>query len=121
MFHHNWVKTTGRVLDSRIRTMYNPETGSGTRSVTLTLHNYVVEFQAPNGATTRLEVEQHVETIDVEVGSEVPLLVSPDGTKAVFDKKDPQISVVAVAKADEEADRERFRQQLEGGGASHSA
>ena len=24
MFHHNWIKTTGHVLDSRIRTMHNP-------------------------------------------------------------------------------------------------
>ena len=110
MFHHNWVKTTGRVLDSRIRTMYNPKTGAGTRSVTLELHNYIVEFRAPNGEMTRLEVEQHVETIDVEVGSEVPLLVSPDGKKAVFDKKDPAINVVAVATAEKEADKERFRQ-----------
>jgi hypothetical protein len=113
MFHHNWVNTTGRVLDSRIRTMYNPRAGSGTISDSIALHSYIVEFRAPNGETTKLEVEQHIETVDVDVGSEVPLLVSPDGKKAVFDRKDPTINVTAVSKADKEADEERFRKQLE--------
>jgi hypothetical protein len=113
MFHRNWVKTTGHVLDSRIRKMWNPKTGGGTISDTIELHSYVVEFQAPNGETTRLEVEQHIETIDLAIGSEAPLLVSPDGKKAIFDKNDPTIDVVAVSKAQTEADEERFRKQLE--------
>ncbi len=113
MFHHNWVKTTGRVLDSRIRKMLNT---SGTEAVTSSLfplHSYIVEFLAPDGQLTKFEVEQHIETIDVAVGANVPLLVSPDGTKAVFDKNDPAISVMAVARASEQADRERFRRQLD--------
>jgi hypothetical protein len=114
VFHRHWVKTTGRVLDSRIRKIYNPKTGSGTISDSLPLHSYVVEFQAPDGTTTRLEVEQHIETIDVAVGADVPLLVSPDGRNAVFDKSDPRINVIAVAKASEQADKERFGRQLEG-------
>ena len=113
MFHHNWVKTTGRVLDSRIRDVYNPKTGSGTISDSFVLHSYVVEFRAPNGETTKLEVEQHIDTIDVGIGSEVPLLVSPDGKKAIFDKHDPRINVVAVSEAQTDADKERFRKQLE--------
>jgi hypothetical protein len=113
MFHHNWVRTTGQVLDSRIRTIYNPKTGSGTISDSIPLHSYIVEFRAPSGETTKLEVEQHIETIDVDVGSDVPLLVSPDGTQAVFDKKDPRINVIAVSKANQAADKERFRAQLE--------
>jgi hypothetical protein len=113
MFHHNWVKTTGRVLDSRIRTIYNPKTGSGTISDSIPLHNYIVEFRAPSGKTTKVEVEQHIETVDVGVGSDVPLLVSPDGTQAVFDKHDPAISVTAVFKANKQADEERFRAQLD--------
>lgn len=108
MFHHNWVKTTGRVLDSRIRTVI------GRDGPAIPLHNYIVEFRAPDGETTRLEVEQHIETIAVGVGSEVPLLVSPDGKKAILDKKDPRINVLAVNKARHEADEERFRKQLEG-------
>ena len=110
MFHHNWVKATGRVLDSRIRTIYNPD--HDWPSYPLTLHNYIVEVRKPNGETTKLEVEQHIETIDVGIGSEVPLLVSPDGEKAVFDKNDPKINVMAVLKANEEADKQRFRKQL---------
>ena len=55
MFHHNWVKTAGRVLDSRIRTMYNPRTGSGTISDSIALHSYIVEFRAPNGETTEAQ------------------------------------------------------------------
>lgn len=93
--------------------MYNPKSGSGTRAVTITLHSYVVEFPAPGGERVRLEVEQHLETIDVAIGSDVPLLVSPDGKQAVFDHKDPSINVVAVEKAQQEADRARFREQLE--------
>lgn len=43
----------------------------------------------------------------------MPLLVSPDGKRAIFDKKDPRINVNAVNKADEQADEKRFRKQLE--------
>jgi hypothetical protein len=78
------------------------------------MHNYVIEFRAPNGELTKLEVEQHVETVAVQIGDEVPLLVSPDGTKAIFDAKDPRINVVAVAEAAEKADKERFQNQLKG-------
>jgi hypothetical protein len=113
MFHHNWVRTTGRVLDSRIRTMYRNHP-DGRLGHGIPLYNYIVEFQAPDGQTTRLEVEQHIETVNVDIGSEVPLLVSPDGTKAVFDKKDPRINVVAVNKANKAADEERFRKRIEG-------
>ena len=108
MFRRNWVKTTGRVLDSRIRGMYR------TRHSSIPLHNYIVEFQAPNGDTTRLEVKQTIQTVRVGVGSEVPLLVSPDGKKAIFDKKDPRINVNAVNQAHKESDEERFRRQLQG-------
>ena len=114
MFHRHWVKTRARVLDARIREIYHPKTGSGTISGSITLHSYVVEFQAPDGRTTRLEVEQDIGTIDVAVGSEVPLLVSPEGTKAVFDTKDPTINVVAVDQANTRADEERFRAELDG-------
>jgi hypothetical protein len=113
MFHHNWVKTTGRVIDSRIRTMYQGSRQvGGSGGAAIPLHNYVVEFLTPSGETTRLEVEQHIETIDVASGSEVPLLVSPDGKKAIFDGKDPKINVDAIAKASRAADEERFRNQL---------
>jgi hypothetical protein len=113
MFHHDWLKTTGQVLDSRIRKMWNPKTGSGTISDTIVLHSYVVAVKAPSGETVKLEVEQHIETIDVQIGTEVPLLVSPDGTQAVFDKHDPQINVVAVSEAQDLADQQRFRAELE--------
>lgn len=114
MFHHNWVKTTGRVLDSRIRTIYHDHPDGDLGGPGLALHNYIVEFQAPNGETTKLEIEQQIETVDVGVGSAVPLLVSPDGKKAVFDKKDASINVIAVNQANEAADKERFRKQLDG-------
>jgi hypothetical protein len=114
LFHRNWVPTTGRVLDSRIRKMWNPKTGSGTIADTIALHSYVVEFQAPSGETRRLEVEQRIETIDVQIGTDVPLLVSPDGTKAIFDDKDPRINVVAVDEAQHAADKDRFQQDIDG-------
>ena len=113
MFHHNWVKTTGHVLDSRIRTMYRTSRG-GVGGASIPLHNYIVEFRAPDGETTKLEVEQQINTITLGVGSKVPLLVSPDGKKAILDKKDSRINVNAVSQADDEADEERFRKQLKG-------
>lgn len=113
-FRRNWVKTTGRVLDSRIRRVYHSHSGGQVGGPSIPLHNYIVEFAAPNGETTRLEVEQHLETIDVAMGSEVPLLVKPDGQKAIFDKNDPRINMMAVYKANEKAAEERFREQLEG-------
>ena len=113
MFHHNWVKTTGHVLDSRIRMMYRTSRG-GVGGDSIPLHNYIVEFRTPNGETTKLEVEQQINTITLGVGSKVPLLVRPDGKKAILDKKDSRINVNAVSKADDEADEERFRKQLKG-------
>src|SRR5215831_6403718 len=113
MFHHNWVRITGRVLDSRIRTMYYPGVEKGT-AASIPLHSYVVEFQAPDGQVARLEVEQHIETVDIPIGGDAPLLVKPDGTEAVFDRKDPRIAVMAVAKAGEQADKDRFRRELDG-------
>ena len=117
MFHHDWVKTTGRVLDSRIREMFHTSRG-GIGGASIPLHSYIVEFRAPNGETTTLEVEQDIGTVAVGVGRTVPLLVSPDGKKAIFDKKDPKINVNAVNKADEQADEQRFRNQLEPGYAA---
>jgi hypothetical protein len=109
-FRRNWIRTTGRVLDSRIRRIYR----SRQSAARITLHSYVVEFVAPGGKTARLEVEQRLEVIDLPIGSEAPLLVKPDGTKAVFDHKDPQINVLAVNEARKRAEEERFRQQLGG-------
>jgi hypothetical protein len=94
--------------------VYDTRSGGEVGGPSIPLHNYIVEFRAPNGETAKLEVEQHIDTVAVGVGSEVPLLVSPDGKKAIFDKKDSTISVNAVYKADTEADEERFRKQLEG-------
>jgi hypothetical protein len=87
-FRRNWVKTTGRILDSRIRTVFHSRGAGRANGATIPLHSYVVEFTAPDGTTTRLEVEQRLEVIDLAIGSEAPLLVSPDAKKAVFDHKD---------------------------------
>jgi hypothetical protein len=113
-FRRNWVKTTGRILDSRIRTVLHSRGTGRSSGAAIPLHSYIVEFAAPDGATTRLEVEQRLEVVDLAIGSEAPLLVSPDGKKAVFDHKDPKINMMAVHKAMKQADEERFREQLEG-------
>jgi hypothetical protein len=114
LFRRNWIKTTGRVLDSRIRKLYRNHADGRVVGPSIPMHNYVVEFTAPNGDKTRLEVEQHMETIDVAIGSDVPLLVSPDGKKAMFDKTDPSINLMAVFKGNKKAEQERFRRQIEG-------
>jgi hypothetical protein len=113
-FRRNWVKTTGHILDSRIRKIYHNHGSGRATGAAITLHSYVVEFAAPDGTTTRLEVEQRLEVIDLTIGGEAPLLVSPDGKKAVFDHKDPRINMMAVHRAMKQADEDRFRQQLEG-------
>jgi hypothetical protein len=51
--------------------------------------------------------------LGVAVGATVPLLVSPDGKEAVFDRTDPQINAVEVVRNQKKADKERFRRQLE--------
>ena len=113
MFHRHWVKTTGRVIDSRIRTVWHPRDDGQITGPAITLHNYIIEFRTPGGELVKREVEQQIETIDVDIGADVPLLVKPDGSAAVFDHKDPSINVIAVDKATEQDDEERFRQQLE--------
>lgn len=117
-FRRNWIKTTGRVLDSSIRKTYDTRVDGQVVGPPSHLHNYVVEFTAPNGEPTRLEVEQHSETIDVPIGTEVPLLVHPTGKRAVLDKKHPTINMMALSKArreaSREADKDRFRDLLDG-------
>jgi hypothetical protein len=46
--------------------------------------------------------------------SAAPLLVSPDGKKAIFDNQDSKINVNGVDEAGRTADEERFRKRLEG-------
>ncbi|MEV6798928.1 hypothetical protein AB0M91_11395 [Micromonospora rifamycinica] len=78
----------------------------------ISLHSYVVEFVTPSGETTRREVEQSIDSIDVQVGAEVPLLVSPDGTKVELDEEDPRINMMAAANARRKADEARFRESM---------
>ncbi|MFE0592649.1 hypothetical protein [Micromonospora echinospora] len=101
-FHRNWVKATGHVLDSRVHSVRD----SNVRWA------YVVQFTGPNGQDTKLEILEDVHTLGVAVSATVPLLVSPDGRKAVFDRNDPQINAVEVVKRNTKADEERFRRQL---------
>jgi hypothetical protein len=109
LFRRSWVKTTGTVLDSRVRRIHYPRSGPGG---SVHLHNYIVELRVPSGETKRLEVEQQIWAVPVEIGGDAYLIVKPDGTKAVFDKQDPRVNVVEVVKLNTEADEERFRQQL---------
>ena len=107
-FHHDWIKLSRRVIDSRITSVFlNRPVG-----VSVPLHSYIVEFRMQGGEPTKLEVEQHIDTIEVAIGHDVPLLVSPDGKEAVIDHKDPRINVVAISSARNAADEERFRTQL---------
>jgi hypothetical protein len=102
-FHRNWVKTTGRVLDSRIHSAANSHVKWA----------YIVQFAGSDGQKTKLEVLGDPRTLGVAVDATVPLLVSPDGKKAVLDRTDPRINAVEVVRNREKADRERFRGQLE--------
>jgi hypothetical protein len=101
--HRNWVKATGSVLDSRFHSA---------RDSVVRLA-YVVRFTGPDGQSRKLEVVGDPRTFGVNVGATVPLLVSPDGQRAVFDRYDPQINATAVAKRRRSADEERFRNQLD--------
>jgi len=102
--HRKWVKATGSVLDSRLHSTQNSKVKWA----------YIVQFVGPNGQTTKLEVLSDSRTLGVAVGATgVPLLVSPDGKRAVFDRNDPKINAVEVVKRHEKADAERFRKDLE--------
>lgn len=102
-FHRNWDKATGRVLDSRIHSARNDNVRFA----------YIVQFAGADGQKTKLEVLEDSHTLGVAVGATVPLLVSPDGKKAVFDRNDPQINAAETIKRNKKADEERFRKQLE--------
>ena len=102
-FHRNWGKASGQVLDSRLHSVRNSDARWA----------YVVQFAGSNGQKTRLEVLEDPHTVGVAVGGTVPLLVSPDGNRAVFDRDDPQINAVEVIRNRKRADQERFRGQLE--------
>ncbi|HEY0701103.1 MAG TPA: hypothetical protein VGD43_25235 [Micromonospora sp.] len=102
-FHRKWVKATGHVLDSRVHSVRNSDVRWA----------YIVQFAGPNGQKAKLEVLGDSRTLGVAVGATVPLLVSPDGKKAVFDRSDPQINAVEIVKNRKKADEERFRGQLE--------
>jgi hypothetical protein len=47
-----------------------------------------------------------------DAGGIVPLLVNPEGTKAVFDKHDPRINVNSVVEATEDAEKARLDSEL---------
>ncbi|OZV81673.1 hypothetical protein CA850_10955 [Micromonospora echinospora] len=100
--HRNWVKTTGKLLDSRVHSVRNSDVRWA----------YIVQFPGPKGQHTKLEVLEDSRTLGVAVSATVPRLVSPDGKKAVFDRSDPQINAAEVVKRHEKADEERFRRQL---------
>lgn len=102
-FHRKWVKAVGRVLDSRLHSVQNSHAKWA----------FIVQFGGPDGQKTRLEVMGDSRTLGVAVGATVPLLVSPDGKKAVFDRTDPQINATEVVKSRKKAEEERFRRQLE--------
>ncbi len=104
-FHRKWAKTTGDVIDARLLKRY-PEGGSKWA--------YVVQFVGPDGKKTKLEVRSDPYTEGVGPGiMGVPLLVSPDGKKAVFDRYDPKINRKEVYKREKQAEEERFRENLE--------
>lgn len=111
LFHRGWVKTTGIVLDKIVRSQRG---GSNHLADAIFLYNYVVEFVAPDGEPSRRVVKQKFDTMEFGVGAEVPLLVRPDGKKAVFDRTDPRIRRVDPAKEHAKAAEERFRKSLEG-------
>ncbi|MFB9544636.1 hypothetical protein [Micromonospora sagamiensis] len=90
------------MIDSRIHSVRN----SNVRWA------YIVQFAGPDGQKTKLEVLEDVHTLGVAVDATVPLLVSPDGKKAVFDRSDPQINAAEIIRNRKRADEERFREQL---------
>jgi hypothetical protein len=51
-------------------------------------HECVVEFGSPDGRVVRVLVEELLGIVLPDAGGIVPLLVNPEGTKAVFDKHD---------------------------------
>jgi hypothetical protein len=69
-----------------------------------------VEFGSPDGRVVL--VEEPLGIVLPDAGGIVPLLVNPEGTKAVFDKHDPRINVNSVVEATEDAEEGRLDSEL---------
>ncbi|GAA2064784.1 hypothetical protein GCM10009839_90430 [Catenulispora yoronensis] len=97
----------GRLVDTRIFRVSQPGAPH--------LHECVVEFKNAAGEAVRLKVKQTSNAVILPaIGAKVPLLVSGDDTKAVFDKHDPRINTSALARARKQAEQERFDAELRG-------
>lgn len=106
MFHRGWKQVDARLVDTRIFRVSQPGAPH--------LHECVVEFQNAAGERVRLKVKQTSNAIELPaIGRTVPLLVSPDESKAVFDKSDPRINTSAIAKARHQAEKARFDSELQ--------
>ncbi|WP_344656681.1 hypothetical protein [Catenulispora subtropica] len=104
MFHHRWKRVDGKLIDTRIIRVGRPGAPH--------MHECVVEFTNAAGRAVRLKVIQtNVVQLPAMRGT-VPLLVKPDDSKAVFDKRDPRINTNALAKTRKKAEKERFEREL---------
>jgi hypothetical protein len=109
MLHHGWERVDATIIDSRISRWKT----LGEDGPELPVHEYVVEFIRSGGQAARLLVQEPLRKVEVPgVGGVVPILVKPDGTKAVFDEHDPRINLAGITKAREDADKDRFRSEL---------
>ena len=109
MFHHDWHKIDAKLIDTRIIGVVGGADGSPTFSK----YECVVEFTMPDGHPTRLTVKAPpIVVVLPAIGKRVPLLVRPDGTKAIFDRHDPRVNVNKVWKATEAADKARLQREM---------
>lgn len=105
MFHRGWKRVDARLIDTRLIPANQPGA--------VHMHECVVEFKNAAGQSVRVKVKQTTHAILLPAnGRTVPLLVKPDDTKAVFDKRDPRINTSAITKARKKAEQERFDAKL---------
>jgi hypothetical protein len=104
VFRRSWKRVDARLIDTRIIRVNQPGAPH--------MHECIVEFANADGRNIRLKVVQNNAVSLPANGRIVPLLVKPDDSKAVFDKRDPRISSSAIDKARKTAEKERFDAEL---------
>ncbi len=114
-----WPLIEGRVIDKRHLKKFLVRFDSS--STMVSVDEYMVEFQRPDGTPSRLTIKAksvHLPLLGVHVGHTVPLHVNRRGTKAVFGRFEPVVTRAERRRREKERlarDEARFKEKLEDG------
>jgi hypothetical protein len=105
MFRRNWRRVDGRLIESRTLRPHDSQAVAHP-------HECLVEFTGEDGTKIRLTARASIVVVVPDKGGVIPLLVSPDDSKAVVDKRDPRVNLNARAKARLQAEKAQFDRAL---------